>query len=362
MTDRLLVELLTLREQLMVAARSPGVDAARRLTAEVMPVLEPVWSVLVDEDNGVGFLRRLETDDEHAVNADVRYQLVRTYRSLELTGPDMRAVWRALSRPSTALVDSVRNPPRPRPIDGDGPVRATLGASVRPALPGPLLGEWRDDIEVVPALRRILRMWCEMARNTTGERREAARLTLAAAMLARGAVLDGDTETVKWFVKRWLGLIATDSRVDGTSAALLGNGWHHRAVDDEFSAVRDSVTDLRVEALYQHRVHRPVWETQLRGVPVALLDETVASSLRPPGEEMHETVSKIFLVDQMSSVLATLSEREAGVIRLWIIEEKKLDEIAMIYGVSKYRITQVRDMAMSKLRHPSRSQVLRDYW
>jgi hypothetical protein len=53
MTDRLLVELLALREQLMVAAMSPGVDAARRLTAEVMPVLEPVWSVLVDDDNGL---------------------------------------------------------------------------------------------------------------------------------------------------------------------------------------------------------------------------------------------------------------------------------------------------------------------
>jgi RNA polymerase sigma factor (sigma-70 family) len=361
MTDRLLVELLALREQLMVAAMSPGVDAARRLTAEVMPVLEPVWGVLVDEDNGVGFLRRLETDDEHALNAEVRGQVVRTYRSLDLAGPDMRAVWRALSRPSTALVDSVRNPPRPRHKVGDGPVRATLGASVRPALPGPLLGGWRDDTEVVPALRRVLRMWCEMTRNTTGERREVARLTLAAAMLARGAVLDGDTETVKWFVKRWLGLIATDSRVDGASAALLENGWHHRAVDDEFSAVRDSVTDLRVEALYQHRVHRPVWETQLRGAPVALLGETVESTLQASDEELHETISKIFLREQMISVLATLSERESGVIRLAIVEERTLDEIAQVYGVSKYCIQQVRRNAMKKLRHTSRSQVLEDY-
>ncbi len=359
--DRLLVELLALREQLMVAAMSPGVDAARRLTAKVMPVLEPVWSVLVGEGDGVGFLRRLDTDDEHALNADVRYQVVSTYRSLDLTGPDMCAVWRALSRPSTALVDSVRNPPRPRRVVGDGPVRATLGVSVRPALPGPLLGEWRDDTQVVPALRRVLRMWCEMARNTTGERREVARLTLAAAMLARGAVLDGDTETMKWFVKRWLGLVATDSRVDGASAALLENGWNHRAVDDEFSAVRDSVTDLRVEALYQHRVHRPVWETQLRGEPVALLSETVASSAQSSDEEIHQTVSRILLVDQVGSVLATLSERESGVIRLWIFYEKTLAEIALLYGVSQYRITQVRDSAMSKLRHISRSQVLEDY-
>jgi DNA-directed RNA polymerase specialized sigma24 family protein len=362
MADRLLVELMVLREQLMVAARSPGVLVARRLTAEVMPVLEPVWSVLVDEGEGVGFLRRLDTDDEHTLNTDVKCQIVRTYRSLDLTGPDMRTVWRVLSRPSTALVDSVRNPPRPRRIVGDGPVRATLGASVRPALPDSLLGKWRDDIKVVPALRRVLRMWCEMARHSIGERREVARLTLAAAMLARGAVLDGDTETVKWFVKRWLGLIATDSRIDGMSAALLEDGWHHRAVDDEFSAIRDSVTNLRIEALYQHRLHRPAWETQLRGAPVALLGETAEFILQSSDEEMYETISKILLVEQVNSVLATLSERESGVIRLWIIQGYTLGEIAQVYGVSKYCIAQVRDSAMNKLRHSSRSQILEGYW
>jgi hypothetical protein len=83
MADRLLVELMVLREQLMVVARSPGVLVARRLTAEVMPVLEPVWSVLVEEGEGVGFLRRLDTDDEDTLNTDVECKIVRTYRSLD---------------------------------------------------------------------------------------------------------------------------------------------------------------------------------------------------------------------------------------------------------------------------------------
>jgi hypothetical protein len=57
---------------------------------------------------------------------------------------------KSIPMPSTALVDSVRNPPRPRRVvGGDGPVRATLGASVRPALPDSLLGKWRGDIKVV---------------------------------------------------------------------------------------------------------------------------------------------------------------------------------------------------------------------
>lgn len=214
MTDQLLAELLVLREQLTAIAVSPEVRAARLLTADVMPVLEPVWTVLVDQDNGVGFLRSLGTCDESAVNAEVASEVVRAFRSLELVSPGTGAVWQALSRPSIALVTSIRNPPRRQWRTGNQSVRATLGASVRPALPRLLLDEWRDDTEVVPALRRVLRMWCDLARNSTGERREVARLTLAAAMLARGAVLDGDTATVKWFVKRWLGLAATDSRVD----------------------------------------------------------------------------------------------------------------------------------------------------
>jgi hypothetical protein len=56
---------------------------------------------------------------------------------------------KSIPMPSTALVDSVRNPPPPHRVVGDGPVQATLGASVRPALPDSLLGKWQGDIKVV---------------------------------------------------------------------------------------------------------------------------------------------------------------------------------------------------------------------
>jgi hypothetical protein len=92
-------------------------------------------------------------------------------------------------------------------------------------------------------------------------------------MLARGAVLDGDIATVKWFIDKWLGLSTTGARVDGASAALLENGWTASTTDSELSAVIDAVTTLRVESKYQHRLHRPVWETQLSGFPVTLLSE-----------------------------------------------------------------------------------------
>jgi hypothetical protein len=42
-------------------------------------------------------------------------------------------------------------------------------------------------------------------------------------------------------------------------------------------------------------------------------------------------------------------------------QPKTLDEIGKVYGVTRERIRQIESKTMSKLRHPSRSQVLRDY-
>ena len=78
-----------------------------------------------------------------------------------------------------------------------------------------------------------------------------------------------------------------------------------------------------------------------------------------------DAVSFTLLQDQLTSVLQTLSEREAGVVRLRFGltdgQPRTLDEIGQVYGVTRERIRQIESKTMSKLRHPSRSQVLRDY-
>jgi RNA polymerase primary sigma factor len=78
-----------------------------------------------------------------------------------------------------------------------------------------------------------------------------------------------------------------------------------------------------------------------------------------------EAVSFGLLQDQLNSVLDTLTEREAGVVALRFGlhdgQPKTLDEIGKAYGVTRERIRQIESKTMSKLRHPSRSQVLRDY-
>jgi RNA polymerase primary sigma factor len=90
----------------------------------------------------------------------------------------------------------------------------------------------------------------------------------------------------------------------------------------------------------------------------------------PLGEDSEaivpaDAVSFTLLQEQLHSVLDTLSEREAGVVAMRFGltdgQPKTLDEIGKVYGVTRERIRQIESKTMSKLRHPSRSQVLRDY-
>ncbi len=78
-----------------------------------------------------------------------------------------------------------------------------------------------------------------------------------------------------------------------------------------------------------------------------------------------DAVSFTLLQEQLHHVLDTLSEREAGGVSMRFGlgdgQPKTLDEIGKVYGVTRERIRQIESKTMSKLRHPSRSQVLRDY-
>jgi RNA polymerase primary sigma factor len=81
--------------------------------------------------------------------------------------------------------------------------------------------------------------------------------------------------------------------------------------------------------------------------------------------EPGEAVSFTLLQEQLHAVLSTLSEREAGVVALRFGladgQPKTFDEIGKVYGVSRERIRQIESKAMYRLRHPSRSKLLRDF-
>jgi RNA polymerase primary sigma factor len=78
-----------------------------------------------------------------------------------------------------------------------------------------------------------------------------------------------------------------------------------------------------------------------------------------------DAVSFTLLQKQLQSVLATLSEREASIVRLRFGltdgQPRTLDEIGHVHGVTRERVRQIESKTMAKLRHPSRSEALRDY-
>ncbi len=78
-----------------------------------------------------------------------------------------------------------------------------------------------------------------------------------------------------------------------------------------------------------------------------------------------DAVAFSILQEQFRQVLETLAPREAGVIKMrYGLEDgqpKTLDDIGRVYGVTRERIRQIESKTMSKLRHPSRSQTLRDF-
>jgi len=79
----------------------------------------------------------------------------------------------------------------------------------------------------------------------------------------------------------------------------------------------------------------------------------------------EESVTFTILQEQLMQVLSGLTSREAEVIKarygLTDGQPKTLDEIGKVHGVTRERIRQIESKTMSKLRHPSRSQALRDY-
>jgi RNA polymerase primary sigma factor len=81
--------------------------------------------------------------------------------------------------------------------------------------------------------------------------------------------------------------------------------------------------------------------------------------------EPGDVVSFTLLQEQLQAILGTLSEREAGVVSLRFGlddgQPRTLDEIGKVYGVTRERIRQIESKTLSKLRHPARSRLLRDY-
>jgi RNA polymerase primary sigma factor len=107
--------------------------------------------------------------------------------------------------------------------------------------------------------------------------------------------------------------------------------------------------------------------------PVSL-DDTIGEEGAPPLGDIIEdsqavladdAVSFTMLQIQLAAILATLTDREAGIIRLrfGLIDgrPRPLHEIGQAYGLTRERIRQIEAKTLAKLRQPSLARLLRDY-
>ena len=188
-----------------------------------------------------------------------------------------------------------------------------------------------------------------------------------------------------------------DARRKLDALQAFGRHVEHADLDHVFVGLRQGVHDLArhaaaleraVSSFTEHRLRAEVAElareldmTPEKVVEVQKYGREPISLHTPLGEEgdsefgdliedseaivPSDAVSFTLLQEQLESVLDTLSDREAGVVRMRFGltdgQPKTLDEIGKVYGVTRERIRQIESKTMSKLRHPSRSQVLRDY-
>lgn len=137
--------------------------------------------------------------------------------------------------------------------------------------------------------------------------------------------------------------------------------WTSRLESGEDSSVRAIAAEL-------HRDPDDVEAAILRDKPAYSLEMLAdrGIDIKPDDDiDLTDEIVYTLLQDQLQSVLETLSDREAGVVRLrfGLIDDvpRTLDEIGQVYGVTRERIRQIERDVMEKLRHPSRSQVLSAY-
>ncbi len=126
------------------------------------------------------------------------------------------------------------------------------------------------------------------------------------------------------------------------------------ALQGNFDPTNDEIADVLNGAQYEAEIVREL------GRRVIWSDEAAADTFVDPNPSVDELASRLGLAKVMQTQLRTLSEREAGILRLRA-EERTYDEIGQVFGVTRERIRQIESKAMSRMRHPSRSKFLRRF-
>jgi RNA polymerase primary sigma factor len=140
---------------------------------------------------------------------------------------------------------------------------------------------------------------------------------------------------------------------------------HEPTIDELAEAMnvpRETVLDYKRYARDTVSLDTPIGDGGARYEHGSTLGELIKDEHAEP---IHKAAEFTALQEELSSVLDSLTEKEAGIItmRFGLNDgvSKTLDDVGKVYGVTRERIRQIEAKTLCKLRHPSRSARLRDY-
>jgi RNA polymerase primary sigma factor len=155
-------------------------------------------------------------------------------------------------------------------------------------------------------------------------------------------------------------MVETINKLYRTSRRLMqemGREPTPEEIAEEVDLDPDRVREIFKIAQEVTSLEAPVGEDKESFLGDFIPDETQLSPV--------DAASKQLLKDHLDEVLATLSEREAKVLKLRFgLEGSKsmtLEEVGKVFGVTRERIRQIEAKALRKLKHPSRRKKLQDY-
>jgi len=283
----------------------------------------------------------------------------------------------------------------------------------------------QDEVELAKSIEaglfaeETLRAWPDgaAARGPRCERAELAQIA-ADGMHAKQRLIEANLRLVVSIAKRYigrglvfldliqegnLGLIRAVEKFDYTKGykfSTYATWWIRqaitRAIADQARTIRipvHMVETINKMARIQRQMHQDLGREATpeeiaaeMGLPVERVAEIQriaqepVSLQSPIGEEDSdlgdfiedadavvpiEAAAFVMLQEQLDCVLDSLSVREQRIIHLRFGltdgHPRTLEEVGQEFGVTRERIRQIESKTMSKLRHPSRSQVLRDY-
>jgi len=149
-------------------------------------------------------------------------------------------------------------------------------------------------------------------------------------------------------------------RIGKRSASLLQELGREPTVE-EIAEGMDISEEEVAKTLSISQAHLSLDAPLTPGEDNKLLDYLPDTTNPGPDDEIFEHA----LTESIESVLATLKEREARILRLYFglegQEPMTLEEIGSQLGITRERVRQLKEKALARLRHVSRARALESF-